>query len=82
MPELPEVETIARSLRGDNAPRVDTAFREGGAPPSIVGRSIRSADVHWDRTIAAPAGRSHPSGAGRNSSSLTWTRALSSSTCG
>jgi formamidopyrimidine-DNA glycosylase len=54
MPELPEVETIARSLRGDNAPRVDTAFREGGAPPSIVGRSIRSADVHWDRTIAAP----------------------------
>jgi formamidopyrimidine-DNA glycosylase len=54
MPELPEVETIARSLRGDNGPRADAAFRDGGAPTSIVGRTIRSAEVYWDRTVAAP----------------------------
>ncbi|HUF38049.1 MAG TPA: DNA-formamidopyrimidine glycosylase family protein, partial [Anaerolineales bacterium] len=54
MPELPEVETIARALRGDNAPRTAAVFRDGGAPASIVGRTIRSADVFWDRTVAAP----------------------------
>jgi formamidopyrimidine-DNA glycosylase len=37
MPELPEVETIARTLR-----------------PSLVGRTILSADLRWSRTLAAP----------------------------
>lgn len=37
MPELPEVETVARLLR-----------------PKLVGRSIRSGEVLWSRTIAAP----------------------------
>ena len=43
MPELPEVETIVRSLR------------DGGQfGPSILGRWITGADVFWRRTIAAP----------------------------
>ena len=44
MPELPEVETIARILRQ-------------GAPdhPSIIGHQILSADLLWDRTLAEPA---------------------------
>jgi formamidopyrimidine-DNA glycosylase len=54
MPELPEVETIARSLRGENPPRATAVFRDGIAPASIVGRAIRSADVLWEKTIAAP----------------------------
>ena len=40
MPELPEVETIARSLARD---------------ASIDGRTIRSCDVRWERTIAFPS---------------------------
>jgi formamidopyrimidine-DNA glycosylase len=55
VPELPEVETVARSLRGDNAPRTGAAFHAGAAPNSIVDRIILSADVHWGRTIAAPS---------------------------
>lgn len=43
MPELPEVETIARALR------------EGGhTGPPIVGRTIRAADLLWARTLADP----------------------------
>jgi len=43
MPELPEVETIARMLR------------EGGRTgPSIVGRTICAADLLWARTLADP----------------------------
>lgn len=38
MPELPEVETIARKLK-----------------PELVGRTIRSADLRWRRTLAAPS---------------------------
>lgn len=38
MPELPEVETIARHLR-----------------PHLIGRTIISADVRWQRTIASPS---------------------------
>jgi formamidopyrimidine-DNA glycosylase len=37
MPELPEVETIARKLK-----------------PELVGRTIRSADLLWRRTLASP----------------------------
>jgi formamidopyrimidine-DNA glycosylase len=44
MPELPEVETIARILRQ-------------GAPnqPSILGRCILSAELFWQRTLAEPS---------------------------
>lgn len=38
MPELPEVETIARRLE-----------------PQLVGRTIKSADLHWARTLAMPS---------------------------
>jgi len=38
MPELPEVETIARALQ-----------------PDLVGKTILSADLRWERTLAAPA---------------------------
>ncbi len=37
MPELPEVETIARNLR-----------------PVLTGKTIRSADLRWERTLAIP----------------------------
>lgn len=42
MPELPEVETIADYLR------------RGKEGLSLVGQSIRSVDVQWNRTIAVP----------------------------
>ena len=42
MPELPEVETIARSLR------------DGKDGPSLVGQTILSADVLWERSVAEP----------------------------
>jgi formamidopyrimidine-DNA glycosylase len=46
MPELPEVETIARAL-------------ETGSPtsPGIVGQTILGAEVYWDRTIEQPDAR-------------------------
>jgi formamidopyrimidine-DNA glycosylase len=45
MPELPEVETIARFLR------------EGGRNgPSILGRQVTSANLLWQRTLASPIG--------------------------
>ena len=43
MPELPEVETIARSLQNGN-----------GDSPAIVGRKITRAEVLWERTLATP----------------------------
>jgi formamidopyrimidine-DNA glycosylase len=45
MPELPEVETIARRLR-----------EEGGGEPSILGRTVHSAEIRWPRHIASPVG--------------------------
>jgi formamidopyrimidine-DNA glycosylase len=44
MPELPEVETIARNLRL-------------GAPeqPSLVGRMIQAVDLLWERTLVEPS---------------------------
>lgn len=53
MPELPEVETIARSLR--NAP--DLAFSNSldlGERPGVVGRVILDVVVNWQRSIAEP----------------------------
>ena len=46
MPELPEVETIARSLRSGGV--------GGRNDLSIPGRRVKSASVLWDRTIAQP----------------------------
>jgi formamidopyrimidine-DNA glycosylase len=43
MPELPEVETIARFLRDGG--------RNG---PSILGRQVASANLLWQRTLASP----------------------------
>jgi formamidopyrimidine-DNA glycosylase len=42
MPELPEVETIARNLR------------QGNGAPSLVGQTIERVSVHWPRHIATP----------------------------
>ena len=42
MPELPEVETIARSLR------------EPASGPGLVGMQIERAQVNWSRTVAEP----------------------------
>jgi formamidopyrimidine-DNA glycosylase len=47
MPELPEVETIARGLREGGTPR-------GGA---VIGRRIARVTVNWARHIATPAPR-------------------------
>ena len=44
MPELPEVETIARALR-----------QGGRGGPTLVGRCIQSAQLFWPRTLAEPA---------------------------
>lgn len=44
MPELPEVETIARTLK------------EGGQGlPGLVGRTVAGAEVFWGRTVAEPS---------------------------
>lgn len=43
MPELPEVETIARRLR-QGEERI----------PSLVGKTIRGADLMWERTLVTP----------------------------
>jgi formamidopyrimidine-DNA glycosylase len=47
MPELPEVETIARALREGNGERGS----------SVVGRTITRVTVRWPRHIAAPSPR-------------------------
>lgn len=44
MPELPEVETIARSLREGHANQ-----------PSLLGRQIVDVQLLWDRTLATPS---------------------------
>lgn len=55
MPELPEVETIARNLRGENPFSGERSIRErGDTGETIVGRTVLSADVYWSRTIAEP----------------------------
>lgn len=53
MPELPEVETIARSLRNP----IDMPFPPENLValrPGIVGRSISGSVVTWNRTVAQP----------------------------
>lgn len=54
MPELPEVETIARSLRNpiilENIESASLNTR-----PGVVGRVIQSATLCWPRSLAAPS---------------------------
>jgi formamidopyrimidine-DNA glycosylase len=53
MPELPEVETIVRSLRNPTS----LAIAEGQGVkerPGVVGRQIAEADVLWQKTVAEP----------------------------
>jgi formamidopyrimidine-DNA glycosylase len=53
MPELPEVETIARSLR--NAAGFDFSQEQGlNERPGVQGRVIKDAMVDWPRSIALP----------------------------
>lgn len=53
MPELPEVETIARSLR--NVAGFDFTPGQGlDERPGVVGRMIAAARVDWPRSIATP----------------------------
>lgn len=53
MPELPEVETIARSLR--NAAGFDfTPGQELNQRPGVVGRVIEGVRVNWPRSVATP----------------------------
>jgi formamidopyrimidine-DNA glycosylase len=53
MPELPEVETIVRSLR--NLPSIPQVREQAlDARPGILGRRIASAEVLWAKTVAAP----------------------------
>ncbi len=53
MPELPEVETIARSLRNP-ADRPFTDSFSLQTRPGVIGRKIREGIICWPRTAAAP----------------------------
>lgn len=54
MPELPEVETIARSLR--NSAGDDFIPGQGlNERPGVVGRVISTARVNWARSVAIPS---------------------------
>jgi len=53
MPELPEVETIVRSLRNPaDWPFSDSQFMN--TRPGVIGRKVASASVFWPRTLATP----------------------------
>ena len=52
MPELPEVETICRTLR-DGRPANDPR----GGCPALVGRTITGSRLLWPRTLATPSAR-------------------------
>jgi formamidopyrimidine-DNA glycosylase len=53
MPELPEVETIVRSLQNPKEwlPSERQSMRER---PGVIGRQINSAALYWERTLAMP----------------------------
>lgn len=53
MPELPEVETIVRSLRNPSEWQWEEP-QAMNARPGVVGRVVRSARVLWPRTVATP----------------------------
>ena len=53
MPELPEVETIVKALRhpAEWPFKTDHCLAD---QPGIVGRTVKSASVFWERTLACP----------------------------
>ena len=53
MPELPEVETIVRSLQNpqDRPLVAGQSMRER---PGVIGRQINNASLNWERTLAVP----------------------------
>lgn len=54
MPELPEVETIARLLR--NPVNLESGVNEAlTTRPGIVGRVIHSVSIYWPRSLATPS---------------------------
>ena len=58
MPELPEVETIARTLRlgGREQPAKGASLPSGRASgPALVGRHILGASLLWERTLVEPS---------------------------
>ncbi len=53
MPELPEVETIARSLR--NAPDLAFSLSPGlNKRPGVIGRTVADVQVNWQRSVSEP----------------------------
>jgi len=52
MPELPEVETIVRALRRSPTDEHLAADRRW---PSLLGLTLRGAELGWERTLAAPS---------------------------
>jgi formamidopyrimidine-DNA glycosylase len=56
MPELPEVETIRRELRGDPTLAIREGDRHGaGTREPILLQRIQGAQLFWERTLAEPA---------------------------
>jgi formamidopyrimidine-DNA glycosylase len=54
MPELPEVETIARSLRNP-INHLISEIESLTSRPGIVGRSVESATLYWSKSLALPS---------------------------
>ncbi len=54
MPELPEVETIARLLRNPVTPEL-SVNETLTTRPGIVGRVIHSVSIYWSRSLATPS---------------------------
>lgn len=54
MPELPEVETIVRSLR-NSADLIYTKENSMATRPGIIGRVVNSVKVHWPRSLVTPS---------------------------
>ncbi len=50
MPELPEVETIARALRSGGRGGPGTEYEA----PSLIGMAVQTVDLSWPRTLAVP----------------------------
>lgn len=62
MPELPEVETIARMLRQGSRESTKGARPASGraGEPAVVKRHILGADLLWERTLAEPTSAEFP----------------------
>lgn len=54
MPELPEVETIVRSLRNP-ASDAGESSRSENSSPGVVGRAVQSISLLWEKSLAYPS---------------------------